>query len=153
MSKQKINLNDWEEVTGDIPDDYNILCITPQKIGKMQPDDLVYMSPPPDSNFVKDTKDAVWTDKAIISKVGTDVEYAERVDWWLNNARKDEEFSAFIRGTYGKNGFDVLSEWETMRVWLKGRNKAARKTHLKKFIIGWLNRNYAKHMSRKKYGG
>ena len=84
--------------------------------------------------IVLDLKDAVWKKSILISKAGTDSEYLERVEWWYENAKKDEDWKATMRKVY--TNVSYTRAFAGMKMWLL-KTTANRKSDLNKTFRGF----------------
>lgn len=149
---RKINLNDYELVASkEELKGFAGIIITPSRTPDgYQPMDLYYRKDFEGPRCLKDVDGMEWFEDAHISKSGTDIDYAKRVEWWFNGARSNPEFKEKVNHTFNKYEYDVITEWERACAWLKGRAFSGRKTNIKKFVWSWLSKGFASHCSRKK---
>ena len=151
MATRKIDLNKFELVSSEdeILEGQTGIIILPLRLKDgTQPPALHFRKGLPKQTQVKDVTDVCWTQDTHISKDGTDHEYARRVDWWFDEAMKDEEYKETINETYNRNGYQLKVAWEKARNWLKSRVPSARKTNIHKFVWTWLNKGMLQQLGR-----
>ena len=141
MAIKKIDLNKFELCNSeeDILEGQSGLAITPLRLADgTQPRTLYFKKGVPKQVKIRDVENTVWYKDAHISSEGEDHEYAKRVDWWFDNAMKDQDYKDIINGTFDRNGFIVRESWEKARNWLKKKTPSARKTHIHRFVWNWM---------------
>lgn len=151
MSKTvKIDLNDYELVQSqeDI-EGHTGLIIIPVKTSETDVPTPRYFRKPITVIEIEDVNSAVWYKDIRISKKGTDAEYAERVNWWYDNAIRDKEYTSILNQSYNRNDFPIKKEWEGSRMYLLRQMPSTRKTYIHQFVNKWMNRGMMMHLNRK----
>lgn len=156
MAKPKVfDLNKWEKVkTEPELDGYQGLVIIPPRLenGTQLPS-IYYRRGEVKSPEIEDVSTIEWFKDVRISKLGHGVEYAKRVDWWFDNALKDEEYRQIINDTFNRNGFDVKISWEKAKNDLKRYTPSDRKTYIHRFVWNWMIRGMKNYLSYKERKG
>jgi hypothetical protein len=151
MSKPiKINLNNWEVVENENAiEGYSGMIITPKKlVNGIQPADLYFRRGELKVPEIEDVTTAMWFKDCHISNKGSEIEYANRVDWWFDSAISDQQYKTIINDTFNRHGFDIKMSWEKAKVWLKQQNGSSRKTFIHKFIWNWLSKGMQWQLTR-----
>jgi hypothetical protein len=117
-----------------------------------QPPVLFFRRGEKEPEHVIDTSTTEWNKDVIINKFGTIEEYSQRVDWWFDEAIKNEEYRTIINEQFRKHNYDVRMAWEKAKVWLKKQTSSSRKTHIHKFLWSWFNKGLAMQLNRNQRG-
>jgi len=145
MSKPiKINLNEYERVpTIDDLEGYQSVILTPMMLKDgTQPPTLFFRKGKKKDPLVSDVTGLVWNKDICINNKVSEDQYIKLVDWWFGEAIKDVEYKKLINDTFFKNGFDPKITWDSAQAWLKTCTPSERKTHLHKFIMTKMRKNY-----------
>jgi len=155
MKPKVIDLNKYEIVNSEEElEGYTGIIITPLRmVDGTQPPKLHFRKGKPKVHEIDDVDSTVWFKDIHISNKGEDHEYAHRVDWWFDNALKDEDYRQIINETFNRNGYELKMAWEKARNWLKGQTPSARKTHLHKFVWNWLTKGMSMQLGRMERSG
>ena len=101
MKPKKIDLNQYELV--DSEDDlegYTGIILIPKRLRDgSQPPSLFFRKESGIIHIV-DVDNAVWFKDCRISQAGSQMDYIKRIDWWFENALKDEEYKQILVAMY-----------------------------------------------------